>query len=112
MSDVDPMQQFPVPAPDADTEAFWAGVAREELLVQRCDGCQASEAGESWIWPPRPVCPRCQTPDPPWQQVSGDGEIVSWVVLRPPVLPAYVDMVPFVVLLVEFDESQFGRALS
>jgi uncharacterized OB-fold protein len=37
--------------------------------------------------------------------VSGEGSVASWIVLRPPVLPAYADMVPFVVLLVELDEG-------
>jgi uncharacterized OB-fold protein len=36
--------------------------------------------------------------------VSGDGKVASWAVMRPPTLPAYGEMVPFVVLLVELDE--------
>ena len=93
------MQQFPVPVPDADTAAFWKGVARDELLVQRCGSCDA------WVWQPRPICPRCQTPEPAWHAVSGNGSVASWIVERPPVLPAYADMVPFVILLVELDEG-------
>jgi len=99
MTAPDPRQQFPRPVPDADTQPFWQGVAREELLVQRCGACRA------WIWQPRPVCPRCQMPDPPWLQVSGNACVASWIVLRPPVLPAYAEMVPFVVLLVELDQG-------
>jgi uncharacterized OB-fold protein len=99
MSELDPMKQFPIPVADADTMAFWDGVARDELLVQRCDGCRA------WIWQPRPICPRCQATTLDWERVSGDGSVTSWIVLRPPVLPAYAEMVPFVVLLVELDEG-------
>ena len=93
------MKQFPVPVADADTKAFWDGIARDELLIQRCGGCEA------WIWQPRPICPRCQATASDWERVSGDASVTSWVVLRPPVLPAYADMVPFVVLLVELDEG-------
>lgn len=90
---------FPVPLPDDDTRAFWQGVERGELLVQRCDAC------ERRIWQPSPVCPSCGTSDLPWRAIEGAGEIVSWIVVRPPTLPAFADMVPFVVLLVELGEG-------
>jgi uncharacterized OB-fold protein len=90
---------FPVPAPDADTQPFWDGCARRELCIQRCAACQA------WLWQPRPICSRCQRPDPAWIRVSGDGRVASWIVLHPPVLPAYAEQVPFTVLLVEIDEG-------
>jgi uncharacterized OB-fold protein len=90
---------FPVPVPDADTQPFWDGAARRELLVQRCARCAA------WLWQPRPLCSRCHAPDPVWTRVAGDGRVASWTVIRPPVLPAWADRVPFVVLLVELDEG-------
>ncbi len=93
----DPKTAFPVPVPDADTQPFWGGVARRELLIQRCGACS------KWLWQPRPICSTCQTPGPLWTPVRGDGRIASWVVMRPPTLPAYADKVPFVVLLVELD---------
>lgn len=101
MSDasLDPKTAFPVPVADADTQPFWDGVARGELLIQRCGACQR------WLWQPRPICSGCQTPGPTWTRVGGDGKIASWVVMRPPTLPAYADKVPFVVLLVELDEG-------
>jgi hypothetical protein len=40
-----------------------------------------------------------------WTRVSGDGRVASWTVIRPPVLPAYADRIPFVVLLVELSEG-------
>jgi uncharacterized OB-fold protein len=40
-----------------------------------------------------------------WTEVSGAGRVASWAVLRPPTLPAYADMVPFVVLLVELEQG-------
>ena len=36
---------------------------------------------------------------------AGGGRVGSWTVLHPPVLPAFADLVPFVVLLVELDEG-------
>ena len=95
----DPKTAFPISIPDADTQPFWDGVARRELLVQRCAHCGA------WLWQPRPVCSRCQAPDPVWTRVSGAGRVASWTVIRPPTLPAWAEKVPFVVLLVELDEG-------
>ena len=95
----EPRAAFPVPVPDADTQPFWDGVARRELLVQRCARCSA------WLWQPRPLCSRCHAPDPVWTRVSGDGRVASWTVIRPPTLPAWAEKVPFVVLLVELDEG-------
>lgn len=95
----DPAPSFPVPVADADTQPFWDGCRRGELLVQRCASCGR------WLWQPRPICSRCQTPDPVWTRVSGSGAVASWTVIRPPTLPAYAEMVPFVVLLVQLDEG-------
>jgi uncharacterized OB-fold protein len=95
----DPNAGFPVPVPDADTQPFWDGAARRELVVQRCARCAA------WLWQPRPLCSHCHAPDPVWTRVAGDGRVASWTVIRPPVLPAWADRVPFVVLLVELDEG-------
>jgi len=98
-SQLDPKTAFPVPVPDRDTAPFWEGTARGELLIQHCGACGA------WLWQPRPVCSSCQTPEPAWTRVTGDGKVASWTVLRPPTLPSYADLVPFVVLLVELDEG-------
>lgn len=99
MSQLDPKTAFPVPVPDRDTQPFWDATARGELVIQRCGSC------EKYLWQPRPVCSNCQTPDPVWTKVSGNGTVASWAVMRPPTLPAYADKVPFVVLLVELDEG-------
>jgi uncharacterized OB-fold protein len=99
MTASDPDIGFPVPVPDRDTQPFWDGCKRRELLIQRCGRCG------KWLWQPRPVCSSCQTPDPVWTRVAGDGFVASWTVMRPPTLPAYASLVPFVVLLVTLDEG-------
>jgi hypothetical protein len=89
----------PLPVPDQDTQPFWDAARRRELVIPRCDGCGF------WIWQPKPVCPRCHQDAITWTPVSGDGTVASWTVIRPPVLPAYADLVPFVILLVELEEG-------
>lgn len=99
MSAPDVSAGFPVPVADQDTQPFWDGCRRGELLIQRCGACG------KWLWQPRPICSSCQTPDPAWTPVSGDGVVASWTVMRPPTLPAFASMVPFVVLLVTLAEG-------
>jgi len=96
---VSPEAGFPIPVADADTQPFWDACARGELLIQRCGSCH------KWLWQPRPICSSCQTPDPVWTRVTGDGVVASWMVMRPPTLPAYAGMVPFVLLLVELEQG-------
>ncbi len=101
MSDpgLDPATAFPVPLPDPDTQPFWDACRRGELRIQRCASCK------KWLWQPRPICSGCQTPDPVWTPVSGDGFVASWTVLRPPSLPSFADKLPYVLLLVELDQG-------
>lgn len=91
------MNTAPRPVPDADTAPFWEAAADHRLVVPRCAACRR------WIWQPRPVCPHCHTPDPAWEAVTGEGNVVSWTVVHPPVLPVWVDEAPFTLLLVELD---------
>jgi len=89
----------PRPVPDSDTQPFWDAVGERRLVVPKCTSCG------TWIWQPRPMCPDCHTPDPAWTEVTGDGGVLSWTVLHPPVLPVWSEPLPFVVLLVELDEG-------
>ena len=40
-----------------------------------------------------------------WARASGKARLVSWVVVHPPVLPAWKERVPFPVVLVECEEG-------
>jgi uncharacterized OB-fold protein len=89
----------PLPLPDDDTRPFWEGCRRHELRMQRCADCGALR------FTPRPLCPRCRSGDCEWVPVSGRGTVASRVVVHPPVLPAFADRVPYVVVLVELAED-------
>jgi uncharacterized protein len=86
----------PIPVPDRDTQPYWDGTARHQLLVQHCRSCG------QWIWQPRPLCPSCHAEHPQWEEIDGSGSVASWAVPHPPVLPGFADVVPFVILLAEF----------
>ena len=69
-----------------DSAEFWAGCQRGELLVQACDDCGR------WRFPPRPMCPDCQSVALHWVPTSGRASVWSFVVAHPPLLPAYAEL--------------------
>jgi len=93
------IDERPLPFPDDASAPFWEACRRRELRMQQCSGCKKLR------FPPRPMCPRCQSFDSEWVPVSGRGRIYSFVVAHAPVLPAFAGRVPFPIVLVELDED-------
>jgi uncharacterized protein len=90
---------FLLPLGDEESDGFWEGTAAGELRVQECASCGALR------FPPRFMCPECQSTDRSWRALSGRGTIWSFVVVHPPVLPAYAPYVPFPVITVTLAEK-------
>ena len=78
---------------------YWEAARNRELRFPRCSGCG------TWRFPPGPMCPRCHSLEHEWALASGRGRLLSWVVIHPPVLPAWKDRTPYPVVLVECDEG-------
>lgn len=55
---------------------MWESAERGRLALQGCSGCGA------FRYPPGPSCPKCLSSDYRWQEVSGRGRILSWVVFH------------------------------
>ena len=89
----------PVPAPDDATAPYWEACRAGELRMQRCRPCGHLR------FPPRPMCPRCQSFEDVWVRVSGRGHVYSWVVCHPPLLPAFQERAPLAIVLVELEED-------
>jgi hypothetical protein len=85
------------PAVSDDTEFFWAGAAKGELLCQRCSSCGRLRH------PPGPACPACGSLD--WSAVplAGRGRIFSYVVQHHPLPPGFTG--PVAIVLVELAEG-------
>jgi uncharacterized OB-fold protein len=88
-----------LPVVDEYSQPFWDGALADELRVQRCGGCGRLR------FPPRPMCPWCQSLDAAWETMSGRGTIYSFVVSHPPLLPQFAEVAPYNVALVELDED-------
>ena len=91
-------ESFLLPLGDEESDGFWEGTAAGELRVQSCSACATLR------FPPRVMCPVCQSTERSWVPVSGHGTIWSFVVVHPPVLPAYAPYAPFPVVTVTLAE--------
>jgi uncharacterized OB-fold protein len=95
------MADYPHPAWDPDTQAFWRFCQAGELRIQRCLSCGAHRHH------PRPRCPVCQSETFEWAACAGTGRIASYTICHSPVLPAFSGMVPYNVVVVELTEGPF-----
>ena len=96
----------PLPTPDPDTREFWEGCRQHRLLVMKCLQCG------NLRWPPRPGCPFCSSQETAREEVSGKGTVYSYIVYRRAFLPEFAQDTPYVVAIVELEESPRVRMLS
>ena len=89
----------PVPVPSADTQPFWDGCARGELLLQRCNRC-----GNLWH-PPSSLCPSCFSTDFAWTPASGKGTVYTFSVVHHPFRRLWEPLVPYTLAVIELAEG-------
>jgi uncharacterized protein len=92
------MSGKPVPQPTPDTQPFWDGCARGELMLQRCRAC-----GKPYFYP-RPVCPACGSTDVEWFAASGLATLYSYVINHRPA-PGFEADAPYAIAVVELAEG-------
>ncbi|WP_190083102.1 bifunctional MaoC family dehydratase N-terminal/OB-fold nucleic acid binding domain-containing protein [Streptomyces longisporoflavus] len=92
-----PASKRPRPVINRDNAGFWEGVARHQLLVQRCGGCRALRF--PWL----PGCNACGSLEWDTVEASGEGTVYSYVVMHHPPFPAFDP--PYAVGLVELAEG-------
>src|SRR5262245_25375559 len=94
-----------IPPVDVDSRPFFEGAARGELWIPRC------AATGRFVFPPRAFSPFVPAGRLAWVRGSGRGEIWSFVVPHPPLLPWYAERAPYVVLTVALDEDPRVRVV-
>ena len=77
---------------------YWDGLREGRLRVQRC-GC-----GHAWL-PARRECPSCLRDGARWEDCSGRGSVLSWVVYHTAYHEAFAARLPYNVALVELEEG-------
>jgi uncharacterized protein len=89
----------PLPVVDDDTRAYWAGLARGELLLQHCADCGAVQFYQ------RGMCGRCLGPRIEHRRASGRGTVYSFSTVYRPPSAEFRDDVPYTVVLVALAEG-------
>lgn len=80
-----------------DNAWWWEGIARGELLIQKCNRCGALHH------PPRPMCGKCQSSDLGSVRATGKGKVYSYTVVHHPKMPGYDT--PCVAAVIELEEG-------
>jgi uncharacterized OB-fold protein len=89
----------PIPVPTDLDRPYWEGALERKLVLQRCNGCGLLSAQ------PRFVCPRCQSGEFDWSQVSGKGKIHSYSIVWQSTAPGFEDEIPYVICHAQIDEE-------
>lgn len=84
--------------PTPETAPFWEAAKDDRLLIQRCRSCVRH------YFYPRPFCPSCASADVEWDEVSGHGRLVSYVINYRPMPPTDAGE-SLIIALVELDEG-------
>jgi len=100
------IETIPLPATDYPPDApFWSAALRSQLSIQQCAYCQRLR------FPPRPMCPHCQSVEHAWVALSGRAKVWSFTMPQPPLLPIFEKMLPYVVVLAEIVEDPSIRII-
>jgi uncharacterized OB-fold protein len=87
------------PVPNFETQEFWDGCRRGQLLLQKCGDCGA------YRHPPAPICSTCLSPQHEWVEASGHGTVYTFVVVRETRAKGWEQLVPYVTAVVTLDEG-------
>ncbi|MGE3960677.1 MAG: Zn-ribbon domain-containing OB-fold protein [Dehalococcoidia bacterium] len=90
---------FPPPVPTEDNQPFWDALREGRLVVQECEVCGGL------VHPPRPMCPECGAFEKTWREMSGRGEVFSYVVTHQAIHPSFTGHTPCATVLVRLEEG-------
>jgi uncharacterized OB-fold protein len=88
-----------MPIPTPTTRPFWDALSRHEIRIQY------SPSAERYVFYPRVLAPGTLADDLEWREISGAGTLYTFTVSHRPVSPHFVDDVPQILAVVEWDEG-------
>jgi len=89
----------PLPKMSPWSAPFWDGCRRHELLIQKCQDCEA------FNFYPKMYCANCLSSNLDWVKTSGLGKVYTHMTVYAYQPTEFTDDVPYVVAIVELDEG-------
>jgi uncharacterized OB-fold protein len=89
----------PLPRPALESQPFWQGCKKHQLLLPRCVHC-----GFYWF-PASVTCPKCLSLQWEWTPSRGKGKIYSFGVYHRVYQKGFEPEMPYAVALVQLDEG-------
>ena len=89
----------PLPAITDENREFWEACREEKLRMQQCVDCGHIR------YPISHVCPKCLSYETKWTDLSGRGEVFSYVVFYQLYNKAFEKDIPYNVALVQLEEG-------
>lgn len=87
------------PVPTESSLTYWECANNDQLRIPQCRSC-----GE-WVFFPCARCQECSSSDFEWEEVQGDGRIVSYAVQHTNLHPAYHEGLPYILTVVRLEEG-------
>ncbi len=91
--------QAPRQLRDQYTAPFWDSLQQGKLKLPCCCACG------HWLFPIGPCCTNCLSDDLEWKELSGKGEVWSYIVYHHAFAPEFKDKLPYNVAIVKLDEG-------
>lgn len=86
----------PVPVSDSDTAPFWTAAGQQQFQFPKCRSCSM------FVYPIRPLCPRCRSTNFKWTTLSGKGSVYSYCVMHMKLIAGFDP--PYIVAQIELDD--------
>ena len=81
------------------SEPYWEAARDHQLMAQRCNN-------RNGLWaPPTAVCENCLSEDLEWIEMSGKGEVWSYILMHQLYYPAFADEIPYNVAVIRSAEG-------
>lgn len=106
LPDAEVFAAFPSVLIDRDNIAHYRGLLAGQLLINQCAQCSY------WIYPHRPLCPRCLSWELKPTEVSGKGKVFMFTFIHQERDPSQRLREPVIAAAVEFAEQDGLRYLA
>lgn len=99
MTQVPTTEARPVPEPTPVSQPYWDALREHRIRIQY------SPSSDAYVFYPRTLAPGTLADDLEWREISGAGTLYTFTVAERPTAPPWVDAVPQLLAVVEWDEG-------